>query len=75
VNVDGVVRLLEQRGYIQAVGRAEGPGQPVLFGTTDLFLERLGIDSLAALPPIEDFLPGPDVVVELEDRLRPSVGD
>ena len=30
VNVDGVVRLLEQRGYIEAVGRAEGPGQPVL---------------------------------------------
>ncbi len=45
VNVDGVVRLLEQRGYIEAVGRAEGPGQPVLFGTTDLFLERLGLDS------------------------------
>jgi segregation and condensation protein B len=75
VNVDGVVRLLEQRGYIQAVGRAEGPGQPVLFGTTDLFLERLGIDSLDALPPIEDFLPGPEAVIELEDRLRPAAGD
>lgn len=75
VNVDGVVRLLEQRGYIQAVGRAEGPGQPVLFGTTDLFLERLGLDSVGDLPPIEDFLPGPEAVVELEDRLRPSVGD
>jgi len=75
VNVDGVVRLLEQRGYIEAVGRAEGPGQPVLFGTTDQFLERLGLDSVVQLPPIEDFLPGPDAVVELEDRLRPSVGD
>src|SRR5579871_6576517 len=75
VNVDGVVRLLEQRGYIGPVGRAEGPGQPVLFGTTDLFLERLGVDSVADLPPIEDFLPGPEAVVELEDRLRPSVGD
>jgi segregation and condensation protein B len=75
VNVDGVVRLLEQRGYIEPVGRAEGPGQPVLFGTTDLFLERLGLDSLTELPPIEDFLPGPDAVVELEDRLRPAVGD
>jgi segregation and condensation protein B len=75
VNVDGVVKLLEQRGYIEAVGRADGPGQPVLFGTTDLFLERLGIDSVADLPPIEEFLPGPDAVVELEDRLRPAVGD
>lgn len=75
VNVEGVVRLLEQRGYIEAVGRAEGPGQPILFATTDLFLERLGIDSVADLPPIEDFLPGPDAVVELEDRLRPALGD
>ena len=51
VNVDGVVRLLEQRGYIEAVGRAEGPGQPVLYGTTDLFLERLGLDRPRAAPP------------------------
>ena len=75
VNVDGVVRLLEQRGYIEPVGRAEGPGQPVLFGTTERFLERLGLDTVADLPPIEDFLPGPDTVVELEDRLRPASGD
>ncbi len=72
VNVDGVVRLLEQRGYIEAVGRAEGPGQPVLYGTTDMFLERLGLDRLDQLPPVEDFLPGAEVVGELEDRLRPS---
>jgi segregation and condensation protein B len=56
VNVDGVVRLLEQRGYIEAKGRAEGPGQPVLFGTTELFLDRLGLRSLEELPSIEDFL-------------------
>ena len=47
----------------------------MLFGTTDLLLERLGIDSVRQLPPIEDFLPGPDMVAELEDRLRPAVGD
>ncbi|MGP8060569.1 MAG: SMC-Scp complex subunit ScpB [Acidimicrobiales bacterium] len=78
VNVDGVVRLLEQRGYIEGVGRAEGPGQPVLFGTTDLFLERLGLDRIDQLPPVEDFLPGAEVVGELEERLRPTgdaVGD
>jgi segregation and condensation protein B len=50
VNVDGVSRLLEQRGYIEVVGHADGPGQPALFGTTDLFLERLGLDSLEQLP-------------------------
>lgn len=72
VNADGVVRLLEQRGYIVAVGRAEGPGLPILYGTTDLFLERLGLDSLSQLPPVEDFLPGVEVAAELEEGLRPT---
>jgi segregation and condensation protein B len=70
VNAEGVVRLLEQRGYIMAVGRAEGPGQPILYGTTDLFLEGLGLDNLAQLPPVEDFLPGVEVAAELEEGLR-----
>jgi segregation and condensation protein B len=73
VNVDGVSRLLEQRGYIEVVGRADGPGQPVLFGTTDLFLERLGLNSLEQLPPVEDFLPGPEVAGELELDLQAAL--
>jgi segregation and condensation protein B len=74
VNVDGVSRLLEQRGYIAVVGHADGPGQPALFGTTDLFLERLGLDSLAQLPAVEDFLPGPDVAADLERDLQSALG-
>jgi segregation and condensation protein B len=70
VNVDGVVRTLEQRGYITEVGRDPGPGNPVLFGTTTLFLERLGLNSLDDLPPIADFVPGPEVVEALEHGLR-----
>jgi len=72
VNVDGVVRLLEQRGYIAAVGHAPGPGQPVLYGTTPAFLEKLGLASLDQLPAVEDLLPGPDAMEELEERLRPG---
>jgi segregation and condensation protein B len=74
VNVDGVTRLLEQRGYIEVVGRADGPGQPALYGTTDLFLERLGLDSLGQLPPVEDFLPGPDVAAGFEMDLQAALG-
>jgi segregation and condensation protein B len=74
VNVDGVTRLLEQRGYIEVVGRADGPGQPVLFGTTDLFLERLGLNSLEQLPPVEDFLPGPEVAGQFEQELQAALG-
>lgn len=70
VNVDGVVRSLEQRGYIAEVGRDPGPGQPVLFGTTALFLERLGLAGIADLPPIADFVPGAEVVEALEQGLR-----
>jgi segregation and condensation protein B len=70
VNVDGVVRTLEHRGYIGEVGRDPGPGQPVLFGTTPLFLERLGLAGLDQLPPIADFVPSAEVVEALEEGLR-----
>jgi len=73
VNVDGVVRTLEQRGYIAEVARDPGPGQAVLFGTTDLFLERLGLASLDDLPPVAGFVPGADVVEALEHGLRVDV--
>ena len=73
VGVDGVVRTLEQRGYIAEVARDPGPGQAVLFGTTPAFLERMGIDSLADLPAIADFVPGADVVEALEQGLRVEV--
>jgi segregation and condensation protein B len=65
VNVDGVVRLLEQRGYIEERGKSEGPGSPVLFGTTELFLDRMGLSSLGDLPPIEMFLPPVEAAREL----------
>lgn len=69
VNVDGVTRMLEQRGYIDVVGRADGPGQPVLYGTTARFLERLGLGSLADLPPVETLLPGPEAARDIEEDL------
>jgi segregation and condensation protein B len=72
VNVDAVMRTLQQRGYIDEVGRDPGPGQAVLYGTTALFLERLGLDTLDQLPTLGDFVPGGDVVEALERGLRPD---
>jgi segregation and condensation protein B len=72
VNVDGVMRTLEQRGYIDEVGRDPGPGQAVLFGTTPVFLEKLGLDSLEQLPPLSEFVPPAEVVEALEAGLRPD---
>jgi segregation and condensation protein B len=71
VNVDGVVRLLTQRGYIEPVARDPGPGQAVLYGTTSAFLEKLGLDNLDELPPLADFVPGPELVEVLEEGLLP----
>ncbi len=72
VGVDGVMRTLQQRGYIAEVARDQGPGQAVLFGTTIEFLERLGLDTLADLPPLAAFVPDATVVEALEQGLRPD---
>jgi segregation and condensation protein B len=70
VNVDSTLSTLEQRGYVAPVGQDTGPGQAVLFGTTRLFLERMGLDSLADLPALSEFVPEPGVVEALERGLR-----
>lgn len=70
VNVDGVMRTLAQRGYIVEVGQDPGPGQASLFGTTNEFLERLGLNSVDELPSLGDFIPEAEVVELLEAGLR-----
>ena len=72
VDVDGVMRTLQQRGYIDETARDAGPGQAILFGTTELFLEKLGLDSLDDLPTLGDFVPDAKVVEALEAGLRPD---
>ncbi len=59
VNSDGVLRALTDRGLIEEAGRDEGPGRPLLYGTTPQFLERLGLVSLAALPSLAPLLGDP----------------
>ena len=55
VNCESVLSNLELRDLVTEVGRAEGPGQAKLYGTTMRFLQVLGLQSLADLPPA---LPG-----------------
>lgn len=56
VNVDGVVRTLITRGLVVEAGTEAG-GHATLLATTPYFLERLGITSLAQLPPLADHVP------------------
>ena len=70
VNADGVVRTLQRRGLVAAVARDPGPGNAVLFGTTGLFLESLGLDTIADLPSLGDFVPDAEVTESLDASLR-----
>jgi segregation and condensation protein B len=70
VDPDAVIRTLQARGYVTETGRDSGPGQAILFGTTAAFLEKLGVNSVADLPPIAEFVPGAEVVEALEHGLR-----
>jgi len=70
VDPDAVMRTLHSRGYISPVGRDSGPGQAVMWGTTPLFLEKLGIASLDDLPSVAAFVPDATLVEALEKTLR-----
>ncbi|MEY4165002.1 MAG: SMC-Scp complex subunit ScpB [Actinomycetota bacterium] len=70
VDPDAVMRTLHGRAYIAPVGRDNGPGQAVMWGTTQLFLEKLGIATLEDLPPIASFVPDASIVETLEKTLR-----
>ena len=54
VSAGGVLRLLQERGLIEVVGRGEALGRPLLYGTAPMFLELLGLRDLADLPRAEE---------------------
>ena len=54
VSAGGVLRSLQERGLIEVVGRSEALGRPLLYGTTPMFLELLGLKDLADLPRAEE---------------------
>lgn len=70
VDPESVMRSLHGRGYIAPVGRDQGPGQAVMWGTTPLFLEKLGLASIEDLPGIASFVPDASLVEALERTLR-----
>lgn len=54
VNIDGVVQTLMERGLVKISGRAEIPGRPLLYETTQFFLDHFGLRSLDELPNVEE---------------------
>ncbi|HEY9516862.1 MAG TPA: SMC-Scp complex subunit ScpB, partial [Gemmatimonadaceae bacterium] len=54
VSAGGMLRTLLERGLIEVVGRAEGLGRPLLYGTTSLFLEQFALRHLGELPRADE---------------------
>jgi segregation and condensation protein B len=75
VAIDGVLKMLLERGLVEQAGRAEVLGRPMTFRTTELFLEYFGLKDLEDLPaadelrriPVETFPP-----LSLEDEESPA---
>ena len=54
VNIDGVLQTLMERGLVKIAGRAEIPGRPLLYDTTQFFLDHFGLRNLDELPNAEE---------------------
>ena len=65
VAAGGVLKTLQERGLIEVIGRGEGLGRPLLYGTTRFFLEHFGFKTL-------DDLPRPDELAIVLTREAPN---
>lgn len=55
VSVDGVISNLQQKGFIRIAGKKDVVGKPFLYGTTALFLQYFGLNSIEELPVLPEF--------------------
>jgi segregation and condensation protein B len=69
VQSEGVMRTLEDRGLVKAMGKGGPPGYAVLYGTTGKFLERFGLMSLDELPALEQFAPDEATIEKIKRSL------
>ncbi|WP_129361005.1 SMC-Scp complex subunit ScpB [Rothia uropygioeca] len=69
VNVDGVVRTLKTRGLVTE-DEERGESGSILYVTTPMFLEKIGLESLEDLPKISPYLPDVEDIGEYEQRLK-----
>jgi segregation and condensation protein B len=72
VDSDSALRTLERLGLVEEKERLNILGNPAVYRTTELFLEKLGLNDLAELPPLADHVPPAQFVDSLEESLRPG---
>ncbi|NQT75848.1 MAG: SMC-Scp complex subunit ScpB [Candidatus Omnitrophica bacterium] len=69
VNVDGVLKTLIEKNLVRIAGRKDTVGRPILYGTTQEFLQYFGLSSLEELPKLEEFH-FTEKDIELPEHLR-----
>lgn len=67
VNSEGVIKTLLSRNLITIAGRAEAPGSPFIYKTTQKFLDYFGLKSLSDLPKIKEI----DEIIDVEEKMSP----
>ena len=76
VNIDGVLQTLMERGLVKIAGRAEIPGRPLLYETTEFFLDHFGLRNLDELPNVEELrtrhLPTGRALADIADAGQPG---
>lgn len=74
VKSDRAIATLLEKKLIQEVGRKEGVGRPVLFGTTKEFLRYFGLEDLSQLPPLEEFAQAAEASLAKENAEKEKEG-
>jgi segregation and condensation protein B len=68
VNIGGIMRTLMERRLVKIVGKKDVPGKPMMYGTTQDFLQYFGLKDLSSLPTLKEFQEleaGEDVMEEV----------
>lgn len=68
-----IIKMLEDRGWIDVVGHRDVVGRPALFATTKQFLNDLGLQSLGQLPPLQQFVDSPNVNVNVDVNVNVNI--
>jgi segregation and condensation protein B len=68
-----ILKSLESRGWIDAVGHRDAPGRPALYATTRKFLDDLGLRSLSELPPLNEIERIMDLEQTASSEISPSL--
>ena len=66
VDSESALRTLERRGLIYESDRLQIPGSPAVYSTTELFLEKVGVNAVSELPPLADHVPPSSLMDSLE---------